>query len=78
MPELRSGQRVIVERHRTDGTIEATVKEYMLSDDGRQWLVPRSNQPEFQMPIPANDPGEGVAEVRVVAVVVGSYRPELI
>lgn len=73
--ELKSGQRVIVERHRADGDVEATVKEYVRSDDGSEWLVPRSSNPAF-LPIAANDPGEGITEVRVVAVVVGSYRPE--
>jgi transcriptional regulator with XRE-family HTH domain len=76
VPELRSGQRVIVERHKADGAVEATVKEYLKDDGGREWLIPRSNRPEFQVPIAANDPGEGITEVRVVALVIGSYRPE--
>lgn len=75
-PELKNGQRVIVEREATDGHIEATVKEYLRDDTGKEWLIPRSNRPEFQTPISANDPGEGIAEVRVVALVIGSYRPE--
>lgn len=74
--EPKSGQRVIVERHRVTGEVEATVKEYVVDDGGRVWLVPRSFSPEFQAPIAVSDPGEGVAEVRVVALVVGSYRPE--
>ena len=75
--EIKSGQRVIVERRRHD-EIEATVKEYLKDDTGKEWLIPRSNRPEFQMPIAANDPGEGIDDVQIVALVVGSYRPELI
>ena len=74
--QIDNGQRVIVERVRKDGEIEATVKEYMKADDGRVWLVPRSNSPQFQAPIALDDPGPDIAEVRIAAVVVGSYRPE--
>lgn len=74
--DLESGQRVIVERRRFDGEVEATVKEYVVGDDGTEWLVPRSYNPAFQSPISATEPGEGIEEVRVVAKVVGSYRPE--
>jgi transcriptional regulator with XRE-family HTH domain len=66
-PPPKNGQRVIVERRRTDGTIEATVKEYLKDDYGREWLVPRSNRPEYQRPISANDPEEGIEETAVVA-----------
>lgn len=76
MPDLRSGQRVIVERIALDGTIEATVKEYQKDELGRAWLMPKSYDPQFQTPISASEPGEGVAEIRIVAIVVGSYRPE--
>lgn len=74
--EIRSGQRVIVEQRRHSGEVEATVKEYVIGEDGKEWLVPRSNNPAFQAPIAANEPAEGIDEVRIVAVVVGSYRPE--
>jgi transcriptional regulator with XRE-family HTH domain len=73
--EVRSGQRVIVERRKFDGTVEATVKEYVKAEDGREWLRPRSTNPEFQAIDPAN-PSEGIEEVVIVAVVIGSYRPE--
>ena len=74
--KIDSGQRVIVERVRADGEVEATVKEYMKADDGRVWLVPRSNSPQFQAPIALDDPDPDIAEIRIVAIVVGSYRPE--
>jgi transcriptional regulator with XRE-family HTH domain len=74
--QIDSGQRVVVERIRKDGEIEATVKEYMRADDGKVWLVPRSNNPAFQAPIALDEPAPDIAEIRIVAVVVGSYRPE--
>lgn len=76
--QVENGQRVIVERIRTDGEIEATVKEFMKADDGRVWLIPRSNNPEFQAPIALDEPGPDIAEIRIVGVVVGSYRRELV
>ena len=30
--------------------IEATVKEYVVDDDGQVWLWPRSSHPEYQQP----------------------------
>lgn len=73
---FETGQRVIVVRKRYHGEVEATVKEYRVTDTGA-WLVPRSNKPEFQQPISldgAHDPE--IEETRIVAVVKGSYRPE--
>lgn len=72
----KSGQRVIVTRERSDGDLEATVKEFVVDDDGRNWLVPRSTNPAFQRPIPLDEPDGDVVETRIIALVVGSYRPE--
>lgn len=74
--EVKPGQRVIVLRFRHDREVEATVKEYARSQDGVEWLLPRSTKPEFQSPIPVSDPGPDVAEITIVGIVVGSYRPE--
>lgn len=74
--DLISGRRVIVERRALDGTVEATVKEYVVTEDGTEWLVPKSSNPAFQAPISAKEPGEGVAEIKIVAIVVGSYQFE--
>lgn len=74
--EIENGQRVIVERERADGEVEATVKEYYRDDLGKEWLIPRSSDPAFQAPISVQNLDEGIAEVRIVAIVVGSYRPE--
>lgn len=73
--EFRSGQRVIVVRRRFDGEVEATVKEYLVTADG-VWLVPRSDNPAFQSPIPLGDGDPEIEETAIVAVVKGSYRPE--
>lgn len=72
----RSGQRVVVVRKRADDTLEATVKEYMVDPDGKQWLVPRSTNPAFQIPFSMDQPGEGVIDINIIGVVIGSYRPE--
>ena len=76
LTDVANGQRVIVERERLDGYVEATVKEYHRDEQGKEWLVPRSKNPGFQTPIDVANPGPDIAEIRVVARVVGSYRPE--
>lgn len=74
--DLKSGQRVIVERERKDGEVEATVKEYVRDEDGTEWLFPRSSDPAFKAPISIQQPGENIREVRVIAKVVGRYQRE--
>lgn len=71
----KSGRNVVVIRRRVDGSLEATVKEYVEAD-GRKWLVPRSTNPAFQQPVPVDDGGPDVVETTILALVVGSYRPE--
>lgn len=46
----RSGERVVVQRTNEQGMIEATIKEYVVDEDGKVWLWPRSTYPEFQQP----------------------------
>ncbi len=82
--ELRSGDRVIVERRNRDGLVEATVKELAFDADGRAWLWPRSDHPEHQQPLLIPWPPDvelhasesDVEEVNVTATVVGAYQPE--
>jgi transcriptional regulator with XRE-family HTH domain len=74
--EPTNGQRVIVERHRHDGTVEATVKKLVISEDGETWLVAESSHPQYQAPIKAFNGDSLIAETRIIAVVVGSYRLE--
>lgn len=71
--EPASGQRVVVERRKPDGLVEATVKE-LREDSGKQWLWPNSTHPEHQTPIPLDDGQTDTVEI--VAVVTGSYKPE--
>lgn len=73
---IESGKRVVVLRKRSTGEWETTVKEFVVDQDGGEWLVPRSFNPAFQHAIKVRDPEEGIEEVRIIAVVVGSYRPE--
>jgi len=74
--EIASGKRVIVERLRDDGEREVTVKELHRDQDGVEWLVPRSSNPAFQTPVRADDQPDDIVQVRVIGVVVGSYRQE--
>jgi len=54
--EPKNGDRVVVERVNRDGLFEATVKEYVIDEDGRRWLWPRSTHPDHQQPIPLPEP----------------------
>lgn len=45
------GKRYIIERQRTDGLREATVKKLWRDDEGKLWLLPESTDPRFQEPI---------------------------
>lgn len=64
------GRRYIVERERADGMREATVKTLWRDNDGQFWLLPESDDPRFQEPIPLeggeNDTIRIVGRVRYV------------
>lgn len=72
--EPTPGKRVVVSRKNEDGEIEATVKE-LVEQGGELWLVPHSNNPNHQ-PFKLSDPGAGIVEVEIIAVVVASIRIE--
>jgi hypothetical protein len=81
--EPRTGQRVVVQRTNEVGQVEATVKELQIDAEGHAWLWPRSDHPQFQQPwkVPATWEGSGEFDehtdnLRITALVVGSYRPE--
>lgn len=78
--EIQSGDHVVVERTRTDGLIEATIKEYQIHDDGMAWLMPRSRDPRHQRPIPAHNGDPSVEQVRITGVVIGAFtrRPNIV
>lgn len=59
--DLIPGKRYVVERERSDGKREATVKLLWLDDKGNPWLLPESTDPRFQEPIPINgDEGDTI------------------
>jgi DNA-binding XRE family transcriptional regulator len=72
---IPSGKRVIVQRTKRDGTLEATVKELFRDDDGVEWLVPKSSNPAHQA-FRGDQPGQGIASVEIIARVVASIRKE--
>ena len=74
--EARSKENVVCYRHGRDGLVEATVKKLEVDAQGRRWLVPQSTDPSLQQPIPLDDRKDGVKHLEIVAVVIGSYRPE--
>lgn len=67
--------RVVVYRTRTDGMIEATIKEYREDATGR-WLWPRSSDPTFQEPINLDQRLNDITSIEIVGIIVGSYRAE--
>lgn len=72
--EPEPGKRVVVLRTNQDGEVEATVKE-LVEQAGELWLVPRSTNPEHR-PIRVRNPEPDIVEIKVIAVVVASVRPE--
>lgn len=73
---IPTGKRVVVVQRDFHGSVESTVKELHRDEQGIEWLVPRSTNPAFQTPLRADQPGEGIEEVAIVAIVVASIRPE--
>lgn len=75
-----NGDHVIVERRLGD-LRELTVKEF-LKRNGRNYLIPRSTQPEFQGEIEIGTPDataiDGNGDVQVIAFVVGVFPPRQI
>jgi phage repressor protein C with HTH and peptisase S24 domain len=72
----RDSDKVVVYAHRSDGTIEATVKELRV-DGTNRWLWPRSDDPLHQSPINAADPNHDFSHIEIKGIVIGSYRAEI-
>ncbi|WP_428413078.1 LexA family protein [Pararhizobium sp.] len=68
------GKRYVIERERSDGMREATVKTLWQDDAGQIWLLPESDDPRFQEPI-AVDGDEGDT-IRVVGRVLFAVMRE--
>jgi SOS-response transcriptional repressor LexA len=73
----RDEDHVIVYAYDVRGHIEATVKEYRITD-GKRWLWPRSSDPAHQVPIDPDNPPEGIEAVEVKGIVLGGYRPRVL
>lgn len=72
----QNGQRVLVQRRNKDGLYEATLKEYIVNDDGTRWLWPRSYDPEHQAPVQYK--GTNAEEVTVTGIVMASFIMEAV
>lgn len=71
--EIESGKKVVVRRvNPMDQTIEATVKQYIKSEQGT-YLVPQSTNSNFK-PIRIDDGSAG--DTKITGVVIGSFRKE--
>jgi len=68
------GRRYVVERERADGLREATVKTLWRDDAGALWLLPESDDPRFQQPIPIS--GEQGDTIRILGRVVYAVQRE--
>jgi SOS-response transcriptional repressor LexA len=71
---LPIGKRVVVERTRSGGLIETSIKELVRRADGELELWPRSAHPSHQLPIPFGD--EDDVTLRLLGVVQSVYIPE--
>ena len=67
--EPRHEEYVVVHRRRKDGLFEATVKQFMVAEDGKRWLWPRSNDPSYQQPLPLEADG-AIEELVIQALVI--------
>ncbi|MDX0426311.1 helix-turn-helix domain-containing protein [Sinorhizobium meliloti] len=68
------GKRYIIERERSDGLREATVKTLWKDESGKFWLLPESSDPRHQEPIDLSG-GDGDI-VRIVGRVIYSVQRE--
>jgi hypothetical protein len=77
---LRSGDHVVVERQRAD-LVEVTLKEFVIEEDGRAALWPRSSDPRYQEPIYLQGEEHDQTAPQIIGVVVADYakreRPPL-
>lgn len=68
--EVRSGDKVIVERRMKDaGLFEHTVKELVIDEEGAAALWPRSTDPKFQTPLILGEGQDETIEGRILGVV---------
>lgn len=71
---LQVGRRYLIERERVDGLREMTVKKLWRDEDGTYWLLPESDDPRFQEPIPVD--GADGETIRILGRVVYAVQKE--
>lgn len=69
------GKPVVVQRVDKFGRYETTIKIYQPDEDGRVWLWPKSDHPEFQRPIELK-PSADIEEIKIIGLVIGKYAEE--
>lgn len=74
--QIANGRRVIVQRIRNGDETETTVKEYFRDNDGIEWLMPRSLNPQFQQSFRADLEEPGISQAQIIAIVVAAIIPE--
>jgi SOS-response transcriptional repressor LexA len=74
--DLPNGKRVIVQRTKRDGTVEATVKELLRDPEGVEWLVPRSTNPIHRAFRADRPESTDIRSVEIIGVVIASTRYE--
>jgi SOS-response transcriptional repressor LexA len=70
-------ENVVCHLHGADGLVEATIKKFEVDAEGHRWLVPQSTDLRLQQPIALDEPGADGTAPTIVALVIGSYRPEI-
>jgi hypothetical protein len=65
---------VVVYTERTDGRIEATVKELRVDDANKKWLWPKSDDPAHQVPLDLDAEPHGIKSIIIQGIVIGDYR----
>lgn len=67
-----SGDVVLVRVQGKNGLFENTLKEYVIDDEGRKWLWPRSYAPEFQAPLYIDQHRDEDSDVVIAGIVQAS------
>lgn len=68
-----SGDIVMVMRTDSSGMVEGTVKEYVVDENGKKWLWPKSSAPEHQAPLSLDAEKQGsTLDVIITGVVVAA------
>lgn len=70
------GKRYIVERRRPSGESEHTVKLLHRDEEGRYWLIPESDDPRFQAPIPIDGGETNADQVIIIGRIVYAISEE--